>query len=88
MTYLGYSCNIPDINNNESEIKMQKQQFDIGTYFTIQYYAKKHDKTITRQAKWDNQCKTWNSKKGIPCMTYFDVDADGYRTATGRYEVI
>ena len=50
--------------------------------------AHKHEKTITRHAKWDNQCKTWNSKKGIPCMTYFDVDANGYRTATGQYEVL
>ena len=67
---------------------MTNQQFDIGTYFRVRYYAKKHDKIITRRAKWDGQCKTWNSKKGIPCMTYFDVDADGYRTATGRYEVV
>ena len=48
-----------------------------------------HDKRhITRRGKWDSQCKTWNSKKGIPCMTYFDVDANGYRTATGQYEVL
>ena len=66
---------------------MTKQQFDIGTYFTIQYYAKKHDKTITRRAQWDNQCKTWNSKKGIPCMTYFDVDADGYRCASKSWKI-
>jgi hypothetical protein len=65
-----------------------KQQFDIDVYFTIKYYAHKHEKTITRRAKWDSQCKTWNSKKGIPCMTYFDVDANGYRTATGQYEVL
>jgi len=45
-------------------------------------------RTITRRGKWDSQCKTWNSKKGIPCMTYFDVDANGYRTATGQYEVL
>ena len=38
---------------------MTKQQFDIGTYFTVKYYAKKHEKTITRRAKWDGQCKTW-----------------------------
>ena len=67
---------------------MNNQKFDIGTYFRVRYYAKKHEKTITRKSQWDNQCKTWNSKKGIPCMTYFDVDADGYRTATGRYEVV
>ncbi len=64
------------------------QKFDIDVYFTIKYYAHKHEKTITRRAKWDSQCKTWNSKKGIPCMTYFDVDANGYRTATGQYEVL
>ena len=64
------------------------QPFDIDVYFTIKYYAHKHSKTITRRGKWDNQCKTWNSKKGIPCMTYFDVDANGYRTATGQYEVL
>ena len=57
-----------------------KQQFDIDVYFTIRYYAHKHEKTITRRAKWDSQCKTWNSKKGIPCMTYFDVDASGVFT--------
>jgi hypothetical protein len=42
-------------NNNESENNMKdpydKQQFDIGTYFTIKYYADKHSKTITRRAK-------------------------------------
>ena len=36
---------------------MKKQQFDIGTYFTIQYYAKKHDKTITRRGKWTEDCE-------------------------------
>ena len=43
-------------NNNESENKMVKQQFDIGTYFTIQYYAKKHNKTVTRRAQWTEEC--------------------------------
>ena len=64
------------------------QKFVRDIYFTIKYFANKHGKTITRRAKWDSQCKTWNSKKGIPCMTYFDVDANGYRTATGQYEVL
>ena len=64
------------------------QKCDIDVYFTIKYFANKHGKTITRRAKWDSQCKTWNSKKVVPCMTYFDVDANGYRTATGQYEVL
>ena len=67
---------------------MNNQQFDIGTYFRVRYYAKKHEKTITRKAQWNEKCKEEISKKGIPYMIYFDVDADGYRTATGRYEVV
>ena len=67
---------------------MNNQKFDIGTYFRVRYYAKKHEKTITRKAQWNEKCKEEISKKGIPYMIYFDVDADGYRTATGRYEVL
>ena len=44
-------------NNNESENNMQKQTFDIGTYFTIQYYARKHNKTITRRGQWTEECE-------------------------------
>ena len=65
-----------------------KEQFDIGTYFRVRYYAKKHEKTITRKAQWDEKCKEEISKKGIPYMIYFDVDADNYRCATGKYEVL
>ena len=36
---------------------MKKQQFDIGTYFTIQYYAQKHDKTITRRGQFTEECE-------------------------------
>ena len=45
------------LNNNESENNIVKQQFDIGTYFTIQYYAKKHNKTVTRRGKWTEDCE-------------------------------
>ena len=44
----------------------EKQQFDIGTYFTIQYYAKKHDKTITRRGKWTEDCLVTNSVLNSP----------------------
>ena len=67
---------------------MNNQKFDIGTYFRVRYYAKKHKKTITRKAQWKEKCTEEISNKGIPYMIYFDVDADGYRTATGRYEVV
>ena len=66
---------------------MTKQQFDIGTYFTVRYYAKKHEKTITRKAQWDEKCKEEISKKGIPYMIYFDVDADGIRCASKSWKI-
>ena len=50
--------------------------------FRITYFAKKHGKHITRNAKWTDKCKEFVSKKGIACMVYLDLDADGYRTAT------
>ena len=55
--------------------------------FTITYYAKKQGKHITRNAKWTDQCKYWTSKAGNKLMTYFDMDADGYRTASGSWKV-
>ena len=36
----------------------------------------------------NEKCKEEISKKGIPYMIYFDVDADNYRCATGKYEVL
>ena len=69
---------------------MTKQQFDIGMYFTIKYYADKHSKTITRRAKWDEKCRTWVDKKGDQCLCFFDRDATSknkYRTAV-NYEVL
>ena len=45
----------------------EKQQFDIGTYFTIKYYADKHSKTITRRAKFTDKCEFGNHKvHGFP----------------------
>jgi hypothetical protein len=74
-------------NNNESE-NMKKQQFDIGTYFTIQYYAKKHNKTITRRGLWTEECEYSNHKvHGFPYFKYFDVDADGIRCASKSWKI-
>ena len=68
---------------------MKKQQFDIGTYFTIKYYADKHSKTITRRGQFTKECEYGNHKvHGFPYFKYFDVDANGYRTAAGQYEVL
>ena len=81
--------NIPDMfNTNESENKMVKQQFDIGTYFTIQYYADKHSKTITRRAKFTEDCEYGTHKvHGYPYFRYFDVDANGIRCASKSWKI-
>ena len=33
-----------------------------NTQFKITYFAKKHGKHITRNAKWTDDCKYWTSK--------------------------
>mgnify|MGYP003148810162 CR=1 FL=1 len=55
--------------------------------FFVTYYARKHKAFITRKAQWDNGCKFWQSAKGVGCLTYKDLDADGYRTATGNVRI-
>ena len=55
--------------------------------FYITYFATKHKTFITRKAKWTDDCKTWLSKNNKPCMTYYDLDADAYRTAVGNLRV-
>ena len=59
----------------------------IGQTFRITYYAKKHKKHITRNAKWNSLCRYFTSKQGTPCITYYDEDAQGYRTATTTWKV-
>ena len=44
-------------------------------------------KFITRNGKWNDKCKYWFSKSLKPLITYFDVDADNYRTAKGSWKV-
>ena len=53
--------------------------------FKISYYAKKHKKFIERRGQWNERCRYWFSKAMKPCVTYFDVDSNGYRTAVGSY---
>ena len=67
---------------------MKKQQFDIGTYFTIQYYADKHSKTITRRAKFTEKWEHGTHKvHGFPYFKYFDVDANGIRCASKAWKI-
>ena len=69
-------------------MKAEKQQFDIGQFFTIQYYAKKYDfKKITRQAKWTEGCYFSNRKTdGVPYVRYFDVMQNDIRCATSEHK--
>ena len=57
------------------------------TNFKITYFAVKHGKYITRKATWTDECKYFTSKVGNKMMTYFDMDAQGYRTARGSWTV-
>ena len=44
-------------------------------------------KVITRNALWTDKCRYWTSKAGRVLMTYFDIDADGYRTASDSWSI-
>ena len=60
--------------------------------FYITYYAKKHEKFITRKGQWtkpntDTTGKYFVSKNGVPCLVYWDLDNDGWRMATGEARI-
>ena len=78
MTNLGYYYNIPD---------RKRGNMENNKTFNITYYAKKHAKHITRRAKWDSLSKYWTSKSGNQLITYYDMDAQGYRTCSGNYKI-
>ena len=56
-----------------------------GTKFNITYFAKKYGKFITRAGLWTELSKQWLSKKNESLFTYFDLDSEGYRTASGDF---
>ena len=55
--------------------------------FVITYYSASDKKTITSNALWTDKCRYWLSKSGRMLMTYFDIDADGYRTASDTWSI-
>ena len=59
--------------------------------FYITYYAKKHEKFITRKGQLDKhdgtKGKSFVSKNGDQCLVYWDLDANGWRNATGRRKI-
>ena len=50
-------------------------------------YKKSNGETVTRFGKWTDKCRVWTSKIGHALMTYYDLDAQGYRTAKNKWEV-
>ena len=65
----------------------------IMSNFYITYFAKKHKKIITRKGQFDKPDGTpsekgsYVSKKGEPVLNYWDLDADGWRNATGQMRI-
>ena len=59
--------------------------------FYITYYAKKHEKFITRKGQYDKpdgtKGKSFVSKDGVQCLVYWDLDANGWRNATGKRKI-
>ena len=55
--------------------------------FRITYYSHKDNRHITRFGKFDDKCRYWTSKVGTALITYFDLDAKGYRTAKDSWKV-
>ena len=59
--------------------------------FYITYYARKHQKFITRKG-WFNKPdgtkgKSFVSSKGNPCLVYWDLDQDAWRMAVGEAKI-
>jgi hypothetical protein len=50
-------------------------------------YTKSTGEEITRFGKFDDKSRYWVSKVGKALLTYFDLDAKGYRTASGSWKV-
>jgi hypothetical protein len=72
--------NIVDETNYEGFTELLKKM----VHFKISYYAKKYGKFIFRNAMWTDKCKI-DADKGT--ITYFDTDANGYRTATQGIQI-
>ena len=47
-------------------------------------YTKLDGESVTRKGKWTDKCREHIAKAGHACLTYFDLDADGIRTATDK----
>ena len=72
--------NLVDETNYQGFAELLKKM----VHFKISYFAKKHNKFIFRNAMWTDKCKI-DADKGT--ITYFDTDANGYRTATSGIQI-
>ena len=61
--------------------------------FYITYYAKKHKAFITRKVRYDkpdgkpSQKGLYKDKSGQSVLNYWDLDAEGWRNATGKVQI-
>ena len=65
----------------------KKKAMELNKTFYIVYYSNKDKKHITRQGKHDEKSRYGTSKKGVAYYVYYDLDAHGYRTASGSWKV-
>ena len=59
---------------------------EIDKTFTITC-TKQNGESTTRRGKWTDKCQEFVAKAGHKCLTFLDLDADGYRTATGKWSI-
>jgi hypothetical protein len=58
----------------------------VGTKFKIGYRAKKYNNEfIWREGIWTEDSRIWTDKSGQAIFTYYDVERDGYRSATNDW---
>jgi hypothetical protein len=58
----------------------------VGTKFKIGYRAKKYNNEfIWREGIWTEDSRIWTDKSGQAIFTYYDVEREGYRSATNDW---
>ena len=72
-------------------IKLIKNLLMTKNNFYITYYARKHQKFITRKGWFDKpdgtKGKSFVSSQGNPCLVYWDLDQDAWRMAVGEAKI-
>jgi len=72
------------LNGKQKEMVLM---LDKGIFY-IKYYAKKHNKIIERQATLNDDCYEGVHKVfGYPYKKYFDMEVDGIRCASKKWEI-